>query len=148
MSYIQNTLHFIFSTQRRIPVLDTKVRGELLPYIAGIARGRNIRPITINGVADHLHLLLALPSTITLAQAMQAIKGGSSRWLNEKFPKSGKFAWQKKYGAFSVSHSRCAAVMDYIERQEEHHRKKTFKEEFREFLEVHGVDYDERYIWE
>jgi REP element-mobilizing transposase RayT len=115
--------------------------------MGGIARRNRIHPICINGVEDHVHLLVSLPSNLPICQAMQYIKGGSSKWIHETYGDLKFFAWQKMYAAFSVSYSRQQAVVRYIENQEHHHRKKTFKEELIEFLDAHDLEYDERYLW-
>jgi REP element-mobilizing transposase RayT len=102
--------------------------------------------IEVGGVDDHVHILLSLPSTMPLSRAMQLMKGGSSRWLNEAKFKDIQFAWQKEYAAFSVSASALYAVRRYIRNQEEHHRYQTFKQEFTSMLDRAGVPYDERYL--
>ena len=107
-----------------------------------------MRAIEIGGVEDHVHILLSLPATMTVAKAMQLIKGGSSKWIHETFPEQRLFAWQVEYGAFTVSVSQLKAVVRYIKGQEEHHNKHTFKEEFVALLTKHGIKYDERYLWE
>ena len=102
----------------------------------------------IGGVEDHIHLLISLPATITIAKAMQLLKGGSSKWIHDTFPEHGTFAWQKKYGSFSVSISQLDTVIAYIRRQKEHHQKFTFQTEFVGLLKKHRIEYDERYLWE
>ena len=104
--------------------------------------------IEIGGVADHIHILLSLPSTVALAKALQLIKGGSSKWVHDTFPEHRLFGWQVKYGAFSVSVSQLDKTVQYIKNQAEHHRKMTFKEEFVALLKKHRIAYDERYLWE
>ena len=105
-------------------------------------------PIEIGGVEDHVHMLLLLPATLSIAKAMQLIKGGSSKWVHDTFPEHREFAWQTKYGAFSVSQSRVDGIVDYIRKQPEHYKKMTFKEEFIMLLKKHKIPYDERYLWE
>jgi putative transposase len=107
-----------------------------------------MKAVEIGGMEDHIHILLSLPSTIAIAKAMQLIKGGASKWVHETFPQHGRFAWQEKYGAFSVSVSQLEKITEYIKGQKEHHRKMTFKEEFVALLRKHGIEYDERYLWE
>jgi len=97
---------------------------------------------------DHIHLYASLPSTITIADFVSALKSNSSRWVHETFPNRKGFAWQKGYGAFSVSKSEERNVIDYIRDQKQHHQKHSFKDEFRRFLERYEVDYDERYLWD
>jgi len=104
--------------------------------------------LEIGGMPDHVHLLLALPSTMPLSKALQLIKGDSSKWVHDTFPQNSSFGWQVKYGAFSVSVSLLDKAIQYIRNQERHHRKMTFKEEFLAMLKKHRVTYDERYLWE
>jgi REP element-mobilizing transposase RayT len=107
-----------------------------------------MKAIEIGGVADHAHMLLSLPSTLSIAKAMQLIKGGSSKWVHESFPEHRLFGWQVKYGAFGVSVSLLDKTIQYIQTQTEHHQKMTFQEEFLALLKKHGIAYDERYLWE
>ena len=116
--------------------------------MGGIARQNDFKTLEIGGVADHVHLLVSLRPTMDVAKAMQLIKGGSSKWVHETFPVVREFAWQKKYGAFSVSVSQLDVVRRYIRGQEEHHRTVSFQDEFVALLKKHGIDYDERYLWE
>lgn len=104
-----------------------------------------MKAIAIGGMEDHVHILLSLPSTLSIAKAMQWIKGGSSKWVTETFRR--RFEWQEAYGAFSIGVTQIERTVAYIKNQETHHREKTFQEEFLEFLERHGIEYDERYIW-
>jgi putative transposase len=148
VSYISSYFHCVFSTKDRRPIIDADLRERLWPFLGGIARQNKMRALEIGGVEDHVHLLLSLPATMPIAKAMQLIKGGSSKWVHETFPEQRLFAWQVKYGAFSVSASQLDTVVRYIQGQEEHHRKQTFKEEFVTLLVKHGIEYDERYLWE
>ncbi len=106
-----------------------------------------MKALAIGGIADHVHVLLSLPSPLPVAKAMQLIKGGSSKFVHETFPEHPGFAWQEGYGAFSVSISHVEEAIAYIQRQAEHHRKRTFEEEFRAFLRKHGIEFDERHGW-
>ena len=148
MSYISSYHHCVFSTKERRPLMTPALRERLWPFLGGIARQNRMKAIEIGGVADHVHLLLSLPATMAIAKAMQLIKGGSSKWVHETFPEQRLFAWQEKYGAFTVSASRVDSVVQYIQRQEVHHRKQTFQEEFLALLKKHRVEYDERYLWD
>jgi REP element-mobilizing transposase RayT len=103
--------------------------------------------LAIGGIEDHVHLLLSIPSTLSIAKAMQLIKGGSSSWVHDTFPEHHEFEWQEGYGAFSIGVSQVPDTKAYIDNQREHHRTKTFREEFMAFLERHGVDYDPGYVW-
>lgn len=140
--------HIIFSTKDRAPVIDAELKPELHAYLGGIVREIKGKAYSINGTTDHVHLAVSLPPTISLSEAMKIVKANSSRWVSGKWRTRKNFSWQIGYGAFSVSKSNVATVIRYIENQEEHHRKITFKEEFLEFLSKHGIEYDERYIWE
>jgi putative transposase len=114
--------------------------GELYAYFGGIARGEGLTLVIAGGTANHVHLLLALPATCALSHAIQKLKGSSSKWMGLNF------AWQEGYGAFSVSHSQLDTVKRYIQNQEEHHRKRSFEDEFRALLQSCGIPFDERYL--
>jgi len=148
MSYISSYHHCVFSTQGRRPLMTPALRERLWPFLGGIARQNRMKAIEIGGVADHVHLLLSLPATMPIAKAMQLIKGGSSKWVHDTFPDQRLFAWQEKYGAFTVSASRVDSVAEYIKGQEAHHQKQNFQEEFLALLKKHRVEYDERYLWD
>ena len=140
-TYVCNYLHCVFSTKDRANLIRDPRR--LWTYVGGLTRARNIPLLAAGGTKNHLHTLISLPSTITIAQAMQTVKGSTSHWLNETF---GPFAWQEGYGAFSVSQSQRTTVMQYIDGQEEHHKKWSFEEEFVSLLRKYGVSYDPRYV--
>jgi REP element-mobilizing transposase RayT len=146
-SYVSNYMHCTFSTKNRHPVISSDLESRLWPYIGGIARENRMKALAIGGTTDHLHALLSLPGMMSFAKAIQLIKGGSSKWINDTFPGSGRFQWQEGYGAFSVSASQVPKTIAYINNQKEHHRKKTFQEEFLELLEKHGIEYDQRYVF-
>ena len=148
MSYVSSYSHCVFSTKDRRPLITTQLRERLGPFLGGIARENKMKARSIGGVADHVHLLLSLPATMPIAKAMQLIKGGSSKWVHETFPDQRLFAWQVKYGAFSVSVSQLDRITKYIESQAEHHRKMSFQDEFIALLRKHNLEYDERYLWE
>lgn len=148
MSYVSSYHHCVFSTKERRPLITPALRERLWPFLGGIARQNKIKAIEIGGVADHVHLLLSLPPTASIAKTLQLIKGGSSKWVHETFPEHRLFAWQEKYGAFSVSASLLDKTVQYIKDQEEHHRKMTFQEEFLASLKKHRIEYDERYLWD
>jgi REP element-mobilizing transposase RayT len=148
MSYISSYHHCVFSTKERRPLITPALAQRLWPFLGGIARQNKMKAIEIGGVEDHVHILLSVPPTLSIAKAMQLIKGGSSKWVHETFPEHGLFGWQEKYGAFSVSESRVPSVVDYIKSQPEHHKRVTFQEEFVALLKKHRIDYDERYLWE
>ncbi|MEJ2050781.1 MAG: IS200/IS605 family transposase [Calditrichota bacterium] len=146
-SYTNILIHFIFSTKNREKIITEKFQERLHPYMGGIARENNMKALAIGGVEDHVHLLISLPPTLPIAKAIQLIKGGSSKWVHDTFPALKKFKWQQGYGAFSVSVSQVENTIAYILGQREHHRKKTFQEEYIAFLKKHNVEYDQRYIW-
>lgn len=148
MSYVSSYYHCVFSTKERRAQITSSLQERLWPFLGGIARQNNIRAIEIGGVADHVHMLVSLPSTLPIAKAMRLIKGGSSKWVHETFPEQRLFGWQVKYGAFSVSVSQLDKIVSYIRSQPEHHRKMNFQEEFLALLKKHRVEYDLRYLWE
>lgn len=128
--------------------MDSELKSEMHAYLGGMVRELKGKAYSINGTADHVHLLVSVPPTISLSEAMKFIKANSSRWASEKWKGRKPFSWQTGYGAFSVSKSNVSSVIKYIDTQEEHHRKISFQEEFIAFLKRHGIEYDERYIWE
>ncbi|HTL59087.1 MAG TPA: IS200/IS605 family transposase [Candidatus Limnocylindrales bacterium] len=148
MSYISSHFHCVFSTKERRPLIPPSLSERLWPFMGGIARTNNMKAIEIGGMPDHVHMLLSLPPTLSIAKALQLIKGGSSKWVHETFPEHRLFAWQVKYGAFAVSVSLLERTIVYIKNQARHHQKMTFKEEFETLLKKHRVAYDERYLWE
>jgi len=139
--------HIIFSTKNRERWITSDIEPRIWSYLGGIARENRLVPLTIGGIEDHLHLVLNVPPSVALSKALQLLKGGSSKWMHETFPTLRGFGWQDGYGAFTVSKSNLAEVIRYVEDQREHHRHKTFQEEFRALLDRHGVEYDERYLW-
>jgi len=148
MSYVSSSFHCVFSTKERRRLLPPALRERLWPFLGGIARQNKMKGIEIGGVEDHVHILLSLPSTMPIAKAMQLIKGGSSKWIHETFADQRLFAWQEKYGAFSVSFSQLDTITSYIKNQQEHHRTRSFQEEFLALLKKHRIEYDERYLWD
>ena len=146
-SYISLYVHVVFSTKQREPFISDAIRDRPWAYMGGIARENGMKAIAVGGIENHVHILLSLPSIITLAKAVQLIKGKSSKWVHETFPKTRYFAWQKGYGAFSVNISLVDTTIQYIHTQAEHHRHVTFQEEYISFLKKHGIEYDERYVW-
>ncbi len=140
--------HVIFSTKDRVPSIKTGLKTRLLAYMGGIVRELNGKAVTINGTADHIHLLLWMPPALSISETLRLLKANSSRWVNKECGKGGSFAWQTGYEAFSVSHSNAPAVVKYIQAQEEHHKKVSFQEEFVQFLKRNGVQYDDRFLWE
>ena len=145
-SYVSNLMHCTFSTKDRYPAIDSELESRLWPYLGGIARENRMKALAIGGTADHVHALMSLPGMMSFSRAVQLIKGGSSKWIHETFSNQKKFAWQEGYGAFSVSASQIPKTIAYINNQKEHHRRKSFQEEFLELLNKHGIEFDPRYI--
>jgi REP-associated tyrosine transposase len=146
-SYVSNLMHCTFSTKERFPFIEPQLESRLWPYMGGIARENGMKALAIAGTADHIHALLSLPAMMSFAKAVQLIKGGSSKWVHDTFPKYRKFAWQEGYGAFSVSASQMGKAIAYIQGQKEHHRRRTFEEEFLDLLDKHGIEYDLKHIF-
>jgi putative transposase len=136
--------HAVFATKDRAPLIEAEWRAQLHAYMGGIVREMKGTPVIINGTADHVHLLVGLPPDLCLSDAMRVVKTNSSRWVNET--RHVPFAWQAGYGAFGVSRSSADAVSRYIARQEEHHRRMTFRDEFIALLRKSGIEFDERYL--
>ena len=133
----------MFSTRERRPYLTSEIRDRLWSYLGGIARENDMKALAIGGVADHVHVLLSLPTTLSVAKAMQLLKGNSSKWLRETFPelRQHDFGWQEGFGSFSIGISGVDDTIRYIQTQEEHHRQRSFREELEIFLKKHGHDY-------
>ena len=142
-SYSSNRVHVIFSTKERRQCISDDFQPKLQAYMAGIAHNQSFEAMIIGGVRDHVHALLVLPPKLPLAKAIQFLKGSSSKWINET---NQTFAWQEGYGAFSVSASNTADVVRYIQNQHAHHEKKSYEEEFLEFLKKYGVSYDPTHV--
>ena len=140
-------VHVIFSTKGRAPDLSPELAHRLFPYMGGIVRECKGTALIVNGPADHVHLLLSIPATISIAGMLRVLKANSSRWVHEQFPERKRFGWQAGYGAFTVSGSRLDEVRNYIASQEAHHRKASFQEEFLTLLRKHGLEYDVRDVW-
>jgi REP element-mobilizing transposase RayT len=141
-------LHVIFSTKNREPVIADDWREELFHVLGGMANNLGCQSLIVGGVADHVHLLLQLGRTISIADAVGRIKSASSAWVNQTRGLPTEFHWQSGYGAFSVSQSNVEAVREYIRRQPEHHAKQSFQDEFREWLRRYEIAWDERYVWD
>jgi putative transposase len=146
-SYTSILVHVVFSTRDREPQLDLTLQERLYPYLGGIVRQSGGRLFTANGVEDHVHLLASLNGTLPITEVIRRIKGSSSKWIHETFPDRAQFAWQRGYGAFTVSQSQVPRVAAYIERQKAHHAKMSFHDEFVRLLKVHAISPDERYLW-
>ena len=140
--------HIIFSTKHREPLISRELQPRLFAYIGGGLRDEGNALLAAGGMPDHVHLLASLSRQTSVAEVVRLVKANSSGWVHQTFPDLRGFSWQNGYGAFSVSASALPAVKRYLAGQEEHHRRRTFQEEFVEFLKRHEIEYDERYLWE
>jgi putative transposase len=138
--------HLIFSTKERRRLIADAWRERLHAYLGGAVRGCGGGAESVRGIADHVHLLIGLRATHRLADVLREIKASSSEWVHKDIGLR-SFAWQEGYAAFTVSASQLVTVKSYVERQEEHHRRRTFREEYVEFLRQSGVEFDEKYLW-
>lgn len=142
MTHTLTKLHYhcIFTTKHRRPTLTDDIRARVYGYIRGILAEHNAKLIAVGGITDHVHLFVELPPALAVADAMRLVKTNSSKWLRESFPAHADFRWQRGYAAFTVSRSAADEVVRYIEDQKSHHRVRTFDEEYRAFLERHGLE--------
>ena len=147
-SLVKNLVHLVFSTKHRKPWLRDAIRESLFAYQAGIFKECESPAIVIGGVEDHVHALFSLSKNHALKKIVEEVKKGSSKWMKTDGTKNKDFHWQNGYSAFSVSESNVATVKRYIENQSKHHRKMTFQDELRALLTRHGVEFDERYVWD
>jgi len=147
-TYSRLLVHAIFSTKGRRPLIGDCFRERLYRYMGGIARSEFGRALKIGGTDNHVHALLSIRAVVSVAEAIRKFKGLASLWLHDNVTEAADFAWQGGYGAFSVSESNVGMVDQYIARQSEHHKIKTFEEEFVEFLNRHGIEYDPKYVWD
>lgn len=147
-SFASLHVHIVFSTKHRQPFLNDELRPRLFEYVGGIARQHDCALIAAGGTEDHVHLLVSLGRSMAVADAVRLIKTNSSGWIHDEFKELSEFQWQQGYGAFAVSFSNIGAVKRYLANQESHHRKRSYQDEFREILRRHGLDWDERYVWD
>lgn len=141
-------VHLVFSTKHRQPWILPYIEPELHPYMATVCKNLDCPTLTLNGTEDHVHILLRLGRKMSMAELVEKIKTSSSKWIKTKGPHFKDFHWQNGYGAFSIGESGVKALKHYIALQKEHHRRKTYQEEFRAFLEKYRVEWDERYVWD
>ena len=141
-------VHLIFSTKHRERLITDRVRDSLHAYMATVLKHFGCPTVLINSLDDHVHILFELARTVAVSQAVEEVKTTSSKWIKTQGAEFAGFAWQTGYGAFSVSESIVPAVRDYVANQREQHRVRSFQEEYRTFLEKHGVAYDERFVWD
>lgn len=146
-TYASLHYHLIFSTKNRIRWIVPDIEQRVWEYLGGIARRHKLTALQVGGTDDHIHALVLAPAIFSPSQIAQFLKGDSSKWIHDEFRRMRSFAWQDGYGAFTVSRSNLPEVIEYIQSQREHHRKKTFQEEYLEFLKRHEIQYDERYLW-
>ena len=141
-------IHLVFSTKNRVPMLRDTVRESLHRYMATVLQNLGCPAALINSTDDHVHILFDLGRTVAISQAVEEVKTTSSKWIKTQGPQYTPFSWQSGYGAFAVSVSNCNVVRQYIANQPEHHRKRSFQEEYRAFLKRHQIPFDERYMWD
>lgn len=146
-TYTQLYIQFVFAVKYSSAVIGSSWKDDLYKYMTGIVQNQKHKLLSINGMPDHIHILVGLHPSQSISELLQDIKGSSSKWINEKGFIKGKFEWQEGYGAFSYSKSHLKNVIRYIENQEGHHTKKSFREEYVEFLVEYGIAYDERFIF-
>jgi len=144
-TYVSELVHCVFSTKERRNLIPPDIQPGLWAFLGGIARKNGFKALVVGGTDNHVHILLSLPASMPLAKAMQLIKGASSHWMNQEQTKD--FAWQEGYGAFTVGISQKDDTIAYIRSQAEHHRKRSFEEEFVAFLKKHDVEYDPQYVF-
>jgi len=147
-SIAYNYSHITFSTKNRYPFIDKSIQGELFQYIGGICKKLDFKPVIIGGHKDHIHILCVLSRKVPLMKFIEEVKAHSSKWIKTKGSQYQKFYWQRGYGSFSVNPTEIDVVKLYIENQAEHHKQKSFQEEYLAFLKKYKVEYDERYLWD
>lgn len=147
-TFSQIYIQVVFTVKGWENLIGKEWKDELHKYIAGIIKGKEQKPIIVNGMPDHIHAFVGLRPAMAISDLVRDIKNNTSNFINEKRLVKGKFSWQEGYGAFSYSHSHIQNVYDYILNQEEHHRKKTFKEEYIDFLKKFEIEYNEKYLFE
>ena len=147
-TYTQIYLHVVFTVKRRQNLIENNWKEELHKYICGIVNSKKQKVYAIGGVADHVHILISLKPNITVSDLVRDIKSNSSKWINEKGLSRGKFQWQEGFGAFSHAQSQLSTVITYINNQEQHHKKKTFKDEYVELLNKYNIEFDDKYLFD
>jgi REP-associated tyrosine transposase len=145
MSYTNLLYHIVYGTKDRLPLITKDLRPELLRFLGGLVNDLHGTPLEINGVADHVRVLARIKPVISISEFLSKLKSKSSGWANRKT--HGRFKWQVKYGAFTVSQSQVDRVREYIRNQETHHSRISFEEEFKALLRSHGIDFEEKYLW-
>jgi REP element-mobilizing transposase RayT len=146
-TYTQIYIHAVFCVQDRYCLISKTWKDELFKYMTGIIQNNGHKLIAINGVADHIHILIGMKPSQSLSDLFQDIKGDSSKWINHKRIIRGRFSWQEGFGAFSYSKSQIDNVVKYINNQENHHRKRQFIDEYKELLKKFDINFDDRYLF-
>ena len=147
-TYHQVYIQTVFAVKYRAAIIDKSWQSELFAVIGNLIKENSCQTMIVNGVEDHIHCLISLKPKVSISDLMQSVKAKSSKWINEQKLTSERFEWQEGYGVFSYSRSHVDNVYRYIENQEEHHKKRSFKDEYVDFLEKFGVPYDEQFIFE
>ncbi len=147
-TFSQIYIHIVFSVKRRESLIRGDYKDELLKFISGILRKKEHKLLAINAMPDHIHIFVDMNPDVRLMDLVREIKANSSRFINANFRRDDKFQWQEGYGAFSYAKSQKQNVINYIKNQEEHHRKRSFRDEYIELLERYEIPYDERYIFD
>jgi len=148
MSHIRLQYHIVFSTKERRPMISEELMARLVPYIGGIIRDLGGQMLEAGGSDNHLHIATLLDQNCAMKDVLRKVKAGSSRWVHETFRGRDGFGWQDGYAAFTVSQSAMPQVVEYVRNQAEHHRKSSFEEEMLALLKAHGLNYDERYVFD
>ena len=147
-TFSQIYIQYVFAVKGRENLLQKPWRDEVFKYMAGIIKGKNQKPIIVNGVEDHVHVFVGIKSSMSISDLVRDIKNNSSKFINEQNLIKGKFSWQEGYGAFSYAHSQIENVFQYIANQEEHHKKETFQEEYLDLLEKFDIEFNEKYLFD
>lgn len=147
-TYTQIYLQIVFSVKGRQNLIGKEWRDELYKYICGVVNGKEQKVYAIGGIADHIHILVSIKPNISISDLVRDIKANSSKWINEKGFIRGKFQWQEGFGAFSYGQSQLDTIIAYINNQEQHHQKKTFKVEYLALLQKFNIEYDDKYLFE
>src|ERR1051325_3354258 len=141
-------IHLVFSTKNREPFITPDIDAELHPYMATIFRELKSPSLAIDGTSDYIHILFSLARVVTIADIVEQVKTNSSKWIKTKGREFRNFHWQRGYGAFSIGQSNVDSLKRYIEHQKEHHKRISFQDEYRKFLKLYGITYDEKYVWD
>jgi putative transposase len=147
-TFTQMYVQLVFAVAHKEAVLSKNIRPRVFKYISGIITGLKHKSIIVNGVSDHIHILIGLNPAVSVSDTVHDIKRGSSIFINDNKLVSGRFSWQEGYGGFTYSRSQIEKIFKYIENQESHHAKKSFREEYMFILDKYDVDYDQRYLFE